>query len=74
MLAWKRGEAQSGQAPVIVMANFTDSATPGAEYVVPDWPGKGEPGWGKVAQSRDVPNEWVGREPLMAWEAKVYAR
>ncbi|EJT72355.1 hypothetical protein GGTG_09221 [Gaeumannomyces tritici R3-111a-1] len=74
VLAWTRGGVRAGQAPVVVVANFTDNATPGAEYVVPNWPGRGAPGWREVTQSRDVPGEWVGREPLMAWEAKVYTR
>ena len=26
-----------------------------------------------ITQDRDVPREWVGREPIYAWEAKVYA-
>jgi hypothetical protein len=26
-----------------------------------------------MTQERDVPPEWAGREPLTAWEAKVYA-
>ncbi|KLU84453.1 hypothetical protein MAPG_03495 [Magnaporthiopsis poae ATCC 64411] len=74
VLAWKRGGVQEGQPPVVVVANFTDSATPGTEYVVPNWPGRDQPGWREVTQSRDVPKEWVGREPLMAWEAKVYTQ
>lgn len=26
-----------------------------------------------VSQDRDVSDEWIGREPLCPWEAKVYA-
>jgi len=70
IMAWRRGVV--GRAPVVVVANFTDEDTPGSEYVVPDWPDKDKPGWREVTQGRDVPAEWVGREPLMAWEAKVY--
>jgi hypothetical protein len=28
----------------------------------------------EVSQQRDVPDAFVGREPLFPWEAKVYAR
>ncbi|EOO04232.1 putative alpha amylase catalytic region protein [Phaeoacremonium minimum UCRPA7] len=70
IMAWNRGGDR--QAPVVVVANFTDTDTPGSEYVVPNWPRKEVPGWREITQGRDVPAEWVGREPLMAWEAKVY--
>jgi pullulanase len=70
IMAWKRGIDQ----PVVVVANFTDEATPGTEYVVPNWPDKGGEGWREITQNRNVPAEWVGREPLVAWEAKVYTR
>ena len=76
VLAWKRGGA--GQDPVVVVANFSDWGTdvsiPGANYVVNDWPltpsGKA---WREITQDRVVPPEWVGREPIFPWEAKVYA-
>jgi hypothetical protein len=29
--------------------------------------------WREITQDRDVPSEWAGREPIFAWEAKVYA-
>src|SRR3569833_444927 len=70
IMAWRRGVIGGG--PVIVVANFTDDDTPGAEYVVPNWPEKDRGGWRDVTQGRDVPPKWVGREPLTAWEAKVY--
>jgi len=78
VLVWKRGS--SGQDPVVVVANFSDFATPNgltdpsAEYVVPNWPAT-PPGkhWREVAQQRDVRPDQVGREPIFAWEAKVYA-
>lgn len=71
IMAWRRG--QLGKGPVVVvLANFTDEPTPGAEYVVPNWPDRDVPGWREVTQGRDVPQEWLGRESLMAWEAKVY--
>jgi len=58
-------------------ANSSDHTTPSgpsAEYVVPTWP-LTSPGrrWREVTQDRDVPPEWVGREPIFSWEAKVYA-
>src|SRR4051812_41304563 len=74
VLAWTRGDP-AGDV-VVVLANFSDfttPATPGAEYVVPDWPPT-PPGrtWREVGQDRLVPPDWIGREPLFAWEAKVY--
>jgi pullulanase len=72
ILAWRRGELGAGKSPVILVANFTDDDTPGTEYVVPNWPEHKRDGWREITQQRDVPAEWVGREPLMAWEAKVY--
>ena len=70
IMAWKRGG--QGQIPAVVVANFTDQDTEGSEYVVANWPDKDKGGWREVTQQRDVPAEWVGREPLMHWEAKVY--
>ncbi len=76
ILVWKRGGP--GQDPVVVVANFSDFVTtgagsPGAEYRVHNWPvtpaGRQ---WREVTQDRLVPPEWVGREPLYSWEAKVY--
>jgi pullulanase len=78
VIAWKRGQDSSGKL-IVVVANFSDYETPapfspGAEYVVPNWPatpaGKR---WREVTQDRDVPAEWVGREPIFPWEAKAYA-
>jgi 1,4-alpha-glucan branching enzyme len=77
VVVWKRGGA--GQDPVVVVANFSDFATPNgltdpnAEYVVPNWPAT-PPGrhWREVPQQRDVQPDKVGKEPLFAWEAKVY--
>jgi len=71
-MAWRRGGGGSGTDPVVVVVNFTDDNTPGSEYAIPNWPDRGRAGWREVSQGRDVPPEWVGREPLMAWEAKVY--
>jgi 1,4-alpha-glucan branching enzyme len=76
VLVWKRGAA--GQDPVVVLANFSDFVTadagnPSAEYRVPNWPAT-PPGrqWREVTQQRVVPPEFVGREPIFPWEAKVY--
>ncbi len=75
VLAWKRGVPGSTQV-VVVVANFSDFTTapgPGAEYIVHNWPAT-PPGktWREVTQQRNVPPEWVGREPIFSWEAKVY--
>jgi pullulanase len=76
VLVWMRGSAQD---PVVVLANFSDFMTanagdPAAVYVVPGWPAT-PPGrhWREVTGARDVPDEWIGREPIFPWEAKVYA-
>jgi pullulanase len=75
VLAWKRG---SGKNIVVVVANFSDWGTanrPGAEYVVSNWP-KLPPGknWQEITQNRqNIPEQWIGREPIFSWEAKVYA-
>jgi pullulanase len=70
IMAWNRGA--QGHAPVVVVANFSDEDTPGPEYVVENWPERERGDWREVTQNRGVPREWVGKEPLMAWEAKVY--
>jgi pullulanase len=77
VLAWKRGMA--GQDPVVVVANFSDYATPNgltdprAEYVVPNWPATpAGRQWREVTQQRIVLPTQVGREPIFPWEAKVY--
>jgi pullulanase len=78
VLAWRRGRPDS-DGIVVVVANFSefgaaDASGPGAEYVVHNWPAT-PPGkrWREITQERDVPAEWVGREPIFPWEAKVYA-
>jgi 1,4-alpha-glucan branching enzyme len=68
ILAWTRGTTQ----PVVVVANFTDQDTQGEQYYVPNWPDRNRNDWREITQNRSVPAEWVGREPLMHWEAKVY--
>ena len=77
VVVWRRGQPGS-TSQVVVVANFSDFVTanassPGAEYRVPNWPWT--PAglrWREVTQGRDVPDEWIGREPIFAWEAKVY--
>ena len=75
VVVWRRGPAAD---PVVVVANFSDYTTPhaltaGAEYFVPHWPatpaGKH---WFEVTQGRDVETGRHDREPVFAWEAKVY--
>jgi 1,4-alpha-glucan branching enzyme len=73
VLVWQRGN--KADQLVVVVANFSDYGTPpGSEYKVPNWPatpaGKQ---WKEITQERMVPSEWVGREGIFPWEAKVYA-
>jgi pullulanase len=70
IMAWKRGAPN--HPPVVVVANFSDDDTPGPEYVVNNWPDQDQAGWREVTQNRDVPSDWVGREPLMHREVKIY--
>jgi hypothetical protein len=72
---WERGK-EGGEDRVVVVANFSDYGTPQGEqgeYRVPGWPGT-PPGrrWREVTQDRVVSPNWVGREPIWPWEAKVY--
>ena len=77
VMAWLRG-FRGTENQVVVVANFSDwqSYTPSdreAEYVVQNWPSLPQGMyWQEVTQQRNIPPEWVGREPLYAWEAKVY--
>jgi len=77
VVVWKRGMA--GQDPLVVVANFSDYATPNgltdphAEYVVRNWrPTSTRRLWREVTQQRNVIPEQTGREPIFPWEAKVY--
>jgi pullulanase len=77
VLVWQRGRSGVDD-PVVVIANFSDFVTenassPDAEYRVPNWPAT-PPGrvWREITQDRIVPHEWIGREPIFPWEAKVY--
>jgi hypothetical protein len=72
VIVWQRGKDDQ---LAIVVANFSEYGTPpGSEYKIPNWPatpaGKQ---WKEIAQDRMVPAEWVGREGVFPWEAKVYA-
>jgi pullulanase len=74
VLVWRRGY---GETIVIVVANFSDYGTPntpGAEYVIPNFPeAPFKKQWKEITHDRLVAEEWVGREPIYPWEAKVYA-
>jgi pullulanase len=75
VLVWQRGS--SAQAPVVVVANFSDFISAGGlsgEYRVPNWPAT-PPGkrWREITQDRLVAPEAAGREPIFSWEAKVYS-
>jgi pullulanase len=78
VLAWRRGLPGSDSI-VVIVANFSDFGTPdpfnpSAEYRVQNWPAIA-PGrkWREITQERDVPPASAGREPIFAWEAKIYA-
>jgi len=77
VLAWRRGFAGSDEQ-VVVVANFSsylsDNATDGGDYYVPNWPATpAGRRWREITQQRDIAPEWVGREAIFPWEAKVYA-
>jgi pullulanase len=73
VLVWRRG---AGERIVVVVANFSDYGTPnvpGAEYVIPNFPDAPlTKRWKEITQDRLVAEDWVGREPIFPWEAKVY--
>jgi pullulanase len=73
VVVWRRGQPDSDHQ-VVVLANFSDFQSGSNEYRVSNWP-KTPPGkrWREISQQRDVPQEWVAREGIFAWEAKVYA-
>ncbi|KAJ9652923.1 hypothetical protein H2201_009188 [Coniosporium apollinis] len=69
--AWKRGRADHD--PVVVVANFSDQHVPTRAEAIPNWPSRlDNKQWREVIQGREIPQEWVGREDLYRWEAKVY--
>jgi pullulanase len=78
VVVWQRGRPETKRC-VVVVANFSDFTTanptsPNAEYRVPNWPATpGGMQWQEITQQRTVSPEWVGREPIYSWEAKVYA-
>ncbi|KAF7510073.1 hypothetical protein GJ744_007177 [Endocarpon pusillum] len=78
VMAWERGGANSNDR-VVVVANFSPWGTENplaatAEYRVANWPAlSAGRKWREITKGRDVPVEWAGREPIFAWEAKVYA-
>jgi 1,4-alpha-glucan branching enzyme len=78
VVCWRRGLSDSDEQ-VVVVANFSDYGTPdpnspSAEYRVSNWPDTpAGRKWREITQQRDVPSEWVAREPIFPWEAKVYA-
>ncbi|MGB7440279.1 MAG: alpha-amylase family glycosyl hydrolase [Coleofasciculaceae cyanobacterium] len=71
VVVWKRGK---GEDLVIVVANFSDYSSPeDGEYLVPHWPKKAaNKQWWEVTKNRAVREDQAGREPIFAWEAKVY--
>jgi 1,4-alpha-glucan branching enzyme len=73
VLVWQRGN-KTDQL-VVVVANFSDYGTPpGSEYKIPNWPATpASKQWKEITQERIVPVEWVGKEGIFPWEAKVYA-
>jgi 1,4-alpha-glucan branching enzyme len=71
VLVWQRG---TGAQSVIVVANFSDyGSPPDFEYRVLNWPETPvDKQWQEITQEREVPDAWIGREPIFPWEAKVY--
>lgn len=71
VVVWQRGNQADNL--VVVVANFSDYGSPGSEYVVPNWPSTPpDKQWREVTQDRSVPVNWIGREGIHPWEAKVY--
>lgn len=71
VIVWQRGN--KSDSLVVVVANFSYYGSPDGEYNIPNWsptpPGKQ---WQEITQQRTIPPEWVGREGISPWEAKVY--
>ena len=78
VMVWKRG---TGEDIVITVANFSDwgSDSNHMEYYINNWPlfnGSKAPAgkkWVDITQARYINYEWIGREAIYPWEAKVYA-
>ncbi|HEX3044394.1 MAG TPA: alpha-amylase family glycosyl hydrolase [Bacillota bacterium] len=79
VLVWQRGQEGSDKLAVVV-ANFSDYSSPNnCEYVVHNWPATPQgKTWFEITQPnenkepRKIAPEWVGRESIYSWEAKVY--
>lgn len=73
VVVWQRGN--KADELVVVVANFSDFGMPvDAEYKIPNWPTTPpDKQWKEITQERMVSPEWVGREAIVPWEAKVYA-
>jgi pullulanase len=77
IMAWVRGGGET--LPVVVVANFSGVKPEGDKYEIArlismaERVGGKEVKWRDVGQGRKIDAEWVGREPLFPWEAKVYA-
>lgn len=77
VMAWTRGNAGTADL-IVVLANFSDYYTPNptdpaSQYIVNNWPATPPGGsWREVTQNRAVPTDWIGKEPIYPWEAKVY--
>ncbi|MGC1393467.1 MAG: alpha amylase, partial [Coleofasciculaceae cyanobacterium] len=70
VVVWQRGNKSD---IVIVVANFSDYGSPNGEYHISNFPPT-PPGkqWQEITQERIVSSEWIGREGIFPWEAKVY--
>lgn len=77
VMAWTRGNANTDDL-IVVLANFSDYGTPdptdpSSQYVVNNWPATPPGGrWREISQGYSVPLDWIGKEPIYPWEAKVY--
>jgi pullulanase len=71
VIVWQRGN--KSDSLVVVVANFSDYGSPNNEYHIPNFPPT-PPGkqWQEITQERIVSPEWIGREAIFPWEAKVY--
>jgi 1,4-alpha-glucan branching enzyme len=78
VLVWRRGGRAStipwSSSPIFRTLKPPLPFAPASEYRVPNWPATpAGMRWREITQDRDVPPEWIGREPIFPWEAKVYA-
>lgn len=71
VIVWQRGN--KSDSLVVVVANFSDYGSPNGEYHIPNWPPTPpDKQWQEITQERTVPPEWISREGIFPWEAKVY--